>query len=470
MLDGIKKTLWATVGKLRLPEVKNNRKRHCMPLITNANFDRLVKELTGMGPQAQQSPTQTNAYQEFIKRFPAANLPDLSLDNYCMGKGDGKSFCWWLEHGLKPVLGIYSPGTSRGHLLYFDQDKLVYKNNALQGLNDQDALSYTLKVHAAIANADPTQDLRWVDNDDEIYERAGVDPRVTMGAGRKLRLLAAYHPDAVVPISSTDHLAHFLKALGCPPEQIPTAYAPVARMLMLRDYWEAACQQCPAITTYGFMKALYAPALGLAPQRDVDGKSSTDLDLPTDSAAANTLAPATTTRPMTEPLNQILFGPPGTGKTYATIDAALKILDPVFWAENSADRKALKARFDALTKDQRVRFVTFHQSFSYEDFVEGLRATTDEETQQLRYEVMDGVFKTICNTAKALAAPQKVAAAAGISVKGRRIWKMSLGDTHGSDAVVYDECMAGGYILLGYGEKVDFTGCTTRQAVAAKYQ
>lgn len=173
---------------------------------------------------------------------------------------------------------------------------------------------------------------------------------------------------------------------------------------------------------------------------------------------------------MTEPLNQILFGPPGTGKTYATIDAALKILDPALWAQNSGDRKVLKARFDALVKDQRVRFVTFHQSFSYEDFVEGLRATTDDETKQLRYEVMDGVFKSICNTAEALAAPQKIAAAAGISLKGRRVWKMSLGDTQGPDAVVYDECMDGGYILLGYGSDVDFSGCTTRQAVAAKYQ
>lgn len=170
------------------------------------------------------------------------------------------------------------------------------------------------------------------------------------------------------------------------------------------------------------------------------------------------------------PLNQILYGPPGTGKTYATVDAALGILDPDFLAQYGADRSALKSRFDALTREQRVRFVTFHQSFSYEDFVEGLRATTDEETQQLRYEVVDGVFKSICTTAEALAAPQRVIEGSGITVQGHRIWKMSLGDTQGPDAVVYEECLSGGFILLGYGNEVDFTGCATRQEVAARYQ
>ena len=95
-------------------------------------------------------------------------------------------------------------------------------------------------------------------------------------------------------------------------------------------------------------------------------------------------------------LNQIFFGPPGTGKTYATIAAALEILDAAYLRDHAHDRRALKARFDHFAASGDVRFVTFHQSFSYEDFVEGLRADSGDDGQ-LRYSVVPGVFKMMCS-------------------------------------------------------------------------
>ncbi|WP_249138002.1 AAA family ATPase [Bradyrhizobium canariense] len=160
-------------------------------------------------------------------------------------------------------------------------------------------------------------------------------------------------------------------------------------------------------------------------------------------------------------LNQILYGPPGTGKTFAVIELALDILDPAYLEANHSSRTALKKRFDELSSDGEVRFVTFHQSFSYEDFVEGLRADHDADGQ-LRYAVEDGIFKILCETAAAKVTRQ---AAAPVSIEGRRIWKMSLGNTLGSDAYIYDECMENNYVLLGYGGDIDFSGCKSREEV-----
>lgn len=102
------------------------------------------------------------------------------------------------------------------------------------------------------------------------------------------------------------------------------------------------------------------------------------------------------------PLNQILYGPPGTGKTYNTINKALEILGV---ETQGKSRVELKTKFDEFRQNGQIEFVTFHQSFSYEEFVEGIKPifkkkNENEKTDKMEYEIADGVFKKICKAAQ----------------------------------------------------------------------
>jgi 5-methylcytosine-specific restriction protein B len=91
----------------------------------------------------------------------------------------------------------------------------------------------------------------------------------------------------------------------------------------------------------------------------------------------------------TYPLNQILYGPPGTGKTYNTINTAVQIID----GSLALTREEIKQRFEELKEDGQIEFITFHQSYGYEEFVEGIKADLDSD--EIRYKLEDGVFKKI---------------------------------------------------------------------------
>jgi 5-methylcytosine-specific restriction protein B len=161
------------------------------------------------------------------------------------------------------------------------------------------------------------------------------------------------------------------------------------------------------------------------------------------------------------PLNLIMYGPPGTGKTYHTVNRAISILDPYI---DQSDRSAMRKRFDELCHEGRIASVTFHQSFSYEDFVEGLKAVSEDG--EIRYEIEDGVFKNICSIGQASI---EKASTSTVDTSQKTVWKMSLGNTQGSDSDIYDHCIENNEIRLGYGKDIDFSDADSRQAVIEKF-
>jgi 5-methylcytosine-specific restriction protein B len=158
----------------------------------------------------------------------------------------------------------------------------------------------------------------------------------------------------------------------------------------------------------------------------------------------------------TPPLNQILYGPPGTGKTFETINVALEILDAPFLAANVKDRAALRGRFAELEKAKRVRFTTFHQSFSYEDFVEGIRANIDADTDAsakgVRYSIELGVFGELCQDAKR---DKQLEDHVGIR-EGAKVWKISIEEASSTgDTRKY--CLANGEARIGWPDAGDLS-------------
>ncbi len=101
------------------------------------------------------------------------------------------------------------------------------------------------------------------------------------------------------------------------------------------------------------------------------------------------------------PLNQILYGSPGTGKTYHTIDKALEIIskEEKIQIPSEDDRINRKKIFDEYVKNGQIVFTTFHQSYGYEEFVEGIKSIidNDENSQEVKYDVKDGIFKELCD-------------------------------------------------------------------------
>lgn len=96
--------------------------------------------------------------------------------------------------------------------------------------------------------------------------------------------------------------------------------------------------------------------------------------------------------------NLILYGPPGTGKTYNSKIYAVAICDGKSINELT-DYDAVSERYEQLKEEHRVAFTTFHQSYGYEEFIEGIKPVADEGKRELGYTIEPGLFKKFCDTA-----------------------------------------------------------------------
>ncbi|QTL52032.1 AAA family ATPase [Priestia aryabhattai] len=146
------------------------------------------------------------------------------------------------------------------------------------------------------------------------------------------------------------------------------------------------------------------------------------------------------------PLNQILYGPPGTGKTYNTIIQAVAIIENKTVEElQNEEYEQVFTRYQELKKDGQIAFTTFHQSYGYEEFIEGIKPLMHQEnTSDISYQIEAGVFKDFCENAQRL----KISSNGEELEEGCKIWKVSLGGS-GTNSIKED-CFLNDRIRIGF--------------------
>ena len=140
--------------------------------------------------------------------------------------------------------------------------------------------------------------------------------------------------------------------------------------------------------------------------------------------------------------NVVLYGAPGTGKTYDVPELAVRLCDPSFMAAEPS-REEIVSRYNQLKTEKRIAFTTFHQSLDYEDWIEGLRPFVNENNQ-VTYEIESGIFKKLCEEAERPVVKDKQVGIADNAV----VWKVSLAGT--GDNPVRSDCMKNSYIRIGW--------------------
>ncbi len=377
-------------------------------------------------------------WDAFLLEWPLDRLRTMTLPDYS-AVGQGNTFTAWIESRLDQMgsiwggssfkFGIYSrknktakPGSRSAS---YTQDYAWYTK---YGASPEEAFAKVKALVLQVAEASARGDYSAIN-------------AVDLGTAYKWKI--AYHYQnrdnpGVVALFKRSRLRTWLTGRVSPiPDQISEMYRSILQLekgkdllTLSRDVWEAA------------------PAVEVPKKADTEDEE--------EESEADSL--------QDHHLNLILYGPPGTGKTYETAELAVQICDGVV----PEDRDALMARYRDLRNLRRIRFVTFHPSFSYEEFVEGIRPST--EGGVVRYDVRPGVFKQVVTYARELS-ERRGAPPLTLDLKGRKLFKMSLGDsTKSEESWIYADCLEHNYVCHDFASNIDFSGCDTLTAVREKYK
>lgn len=359
--------------------------------------------------KAKEFPTLDDEGNKFLMKFKMVFAPDklqelsgLELLETIFLNGKNKTnLCYILEFDkdCRMLFGSIKSGTAYKYGLHYSQKnkswatgtsrnpKLLSENEAIElGTQIRDNLIAGYDILADAGEINNLEDYQMLYNDlDDITD--GYVNRVWF-----MKYYALLFPTIFPPIYSDSAQSKVLNKLS-----LGVANNPISRLGLIKKYVD----KCD-ISNIVFSRVFWSYCNGDNEKDGEEEDSNNMIDATQEGVSLkNCLEIERSARAnKVNPINFIVYGAPGTGKTYSMIEYALAIVDNITiekYRESNQDRKASVDRYKELVKEGQIVFTTFHQNYGYEEFIQGLRPDTESET--MAFKTVDGVFKRIADKA-----------------------------------------------------------------------
>ncbi len=345
-------------------------------------------------------PTLDHDAQRFLFQFNLVfspkklkSLSGVELLNYIFLNNQNKTnLCYILEFDpdCRQIFGSIKSGTAYKYGLHFSRKNNSWATGSSSKkvfLTEEEAVELGTQIRDCLVDgAEIIRDagmLETVQDYQALYEKLY---EITDGYINRVWFLKYYallYPEIFPPIYSQNAQTTVLHKLKIKPGDNP-----VFRLGQIRDFVKA-CN----ISNVMFSRIFWTYCNNDTDSEDEESEEKV--------ALKNCLEVSRTPRTQTiHPLNSIVYGAPGTGKTYSMVEYALSIIEGVSFEDfksRNPDRKENVRRYKEFIKAGQIVFTTFHQNYGYEEFIQGLRPDKDSETMSFR--TVDGVFKTIADLA-----------------------------------------------------------------------
>lgn len=339
--------------------------------------------------------------QAFIEKFSPERLKSLAdielLETIFLNANNKTNLCYTLEFDTDSrfIFGSIKSGTAYKYGLHYSQKNGSWATGTgrnPQLLSEEEAIELGTKIRdnlvAGVEVLEELKDIQFVDDYEELYSRLF---QVTDGFINRVWFLKYYailFPTIFPPNYSANAQNTIIEKLA-----LNKSDNTVIRMGIIRDYVDK-CEISGVVFSRIFWK--------YCNNKDDDTEINEDEEIKEEEATMlNCLEKERNPRTVKiHPLNSIIYGAPGTGKTYSTSEYAQAIIEGVSletFRANNPDRKEVMKKYNELVKAGQVVFTTFHQSYGYEEFIQGLRPDTTSD--KMNFKTVDGVFKKIADRA-----------------------------------------------------------------------